>query len=339
MVTLATLQKLNTASSYCNLTKRQYTWKIIKLVQKRASSKMLRLKKCSPIISSNSHKRNGPQQYYLSLEKDKTLQIYVDYRILNAVSKRSSYPIPRIDECKALIGEATRFTTFNANSGKWQIEIDDADNNRTVITFHHGLYRYICMPFGLRTATDTYQQTINIDLSRVKWQFALVCLDKIVVFRKTLQQNISHVRRALSLLHIAGATLELKNCKLFTDTIDYICHQIRPRHSKLAPHSTDAICGLQTPTIFTKLRSLLSFRYDFRRFVFGLAQIVALLNELVKKNQSVFLSSLLCLAAMSFMLWKHSWTHWYPRQYWRFLTPVDTWSLTQRHKTSKLAVF
>lgn len=67
------------------------------------------------------------------------------------------------------MGEERIFTTLDANSGYWQIEITEKDKNKTSVTSHHGLYRFVIMPFGLKNALGTFQRVIDVILSTVKW--------------------------------------------------------------------------------------------------------------------------------------------------------------------------
>lgn len=75
-----------------------------------------------------------------ALKKDGILCIFVGYRRLNAVTKRVSYPILRMNKRMHSLGESTGFCTSDAHSGHWLLKIDDRDNNTTIFTFHHGLY-------------------------------------------------------------------------------------------------------------------------------------------------------------------------------------------------------
>ena len=45
----------------------------------------------------------------------------VDYRKLNAVTKKEAYPLPRIDETLDALGNDDTFTTLDWQSGFWQI--------------------------------------------------------------------------------------------------------------------------------------------------------------------------------------------------------------------------
>jgi hypothetical protein len=58
---------------------------------------------------------------------------YVDYRKLNALTTRDIYPIPRMDECMDSLGEAEYFTTLDANTVFWQIEVAPEDRGQDEI--------------------------------------------------------------------------------------------------------------------------------------------------------------------------------------------------------------
>ena len=57
-------------------------------------------------------------------KKDNTLLFCVDYRKLNTVTQRDSYPLPRMDDFIDFLTDVTIFTTLDCNSGYWQFEID-----------------------------------------------------------------------------------------------------------------------------------------------------------------------------------------------------------------------
>lgn len=176
---------------------------------------------------------------------------------------RDSYPIPLMGKFINLLGKASFFSTLDANSEYWQIEINDANKDKTAITSYHSLCRFVRMPFGLCNAPGTFQRAMDVILSSTEWQFALVFLNDNVVFSETAQQHINHVLKVLSQLHNAGATLKLKMCKFFRSTTNYLGHGIRQRRLELASHMMDAICGLRPPSNLTELRPFLGLRNTF----------------------------------------------------------------------------
>lgn len=123
----------------------------------------------------------------ICVHDEKTLQFCVDYckLKLNAVTKRESYPILCMDEYIDTLGDATVSSTLDDNSSYWKIEIENAGKEKTTLTPHNGLYRFICMKFGLRNAPGTLQRIMDVIRSSVIWKFALVHSDDIVFFSKT----------------------------------------------------------------------------------------------------------------------------------------------------------
>lgn len=87
----------------------------------------------------------------------------------------------------------------------------------------------------------TFQRTMNVILSAVCWQFALVYLDDIVVSSMFPRNHIERVRQLLQLLYNAVVTIKLDKCKIFAKNINNLCHVIRTGRLELAKHSADAM--------------------------------------------------------------------------------------------------
>ena len=126
-------------------------------------------------------------------KQDGTYHFCVDYRRLYAVTIRDVYPLPRMDDYIDSLGEASVFTTLDCNSGYWQITIREEDRDKTAFTSHAGTFRFIGIPFGLTDAPATFQRTIDILLSRCRWQSFLVYLDDIIIFSKNKEDHLRHV--------------------------------------------------------------------------------------------------------------------------------------------------
>lgn len=75
-----------------------------------------------------------------ALKNDGTLYFYVDHRKLIAITHRGSYPLPKMDECMDFLGDASIFSSLDADSGYWQNELEPLDCEMTAITSHIGLY-------------------------------------------------------------------------------------------------------------------------------------------------------------------------------------------------------
>src|SRR6266536_2073401 len=80
----------------------------------------------------------------------------IDYRDLNAKTKKNSYPIPRQTEIFASFQGAQWFTSLDLASGYWQVGMDKKDKEKTAFITPWGLFEWNVMPFGLCNASATF---------------------------------------------------------------------------------------------------------------------------------------------------------------------------------------
>ena len=86
-------------------------------------------------------------------KKDGSYRLCVDYRRLNSVTYKDSYPLPLIDTCLGSMKGAVWFSTPDLRSGYHNIPIiQKADRDKTAFITRRGCFRYKVMPFGLTCA-------------------------------------------------------------------------------------------------------------------------------------------------------------------------------------------
>lgn len=184
ITTLEVSLSQNTTLSYYNETQNQYTQHLTEQIWKQANLK-------GPIstYARQEHHLAGTNRMggtnSIRPQKDGIIQFCVSYRRRNAVTKWNFYSIPTVNECIDSCDEAIVFSTLDANSSHSQSQIDDANKEKIVFKAHRGLYWLIWMKFGIRVLPGTFQRTMNVILSAVKWQVALENLLDMVVIRET----------------------------------------------------------------------------------------------------------------------------------------------------------
>ena len=187
-------------------------------------------------------------------KKDGSLRFCIDYRRLNAKTVADAYPLPRTDDCLDSLGDAGVFSTFDCNSGYWQIPVALEDRDKTTIITHMGTFRHVRMPFGLRNAPATFQRALDIILSGLRWQTCLIYLGVVIVFSKDTKEHVAHVDQVLTLLRQAGVSLELKKCEFFQPKVDYLGHVITPGKLAVATENTKASEHATFPRNATQVR-------------------------------------------------------------------------------------
>ena len=137
------------------------------------------------------------------------------------------------------------------------------------------------MPFGLCNAPATYQRTLDILLAGLKWQSCLVYVDDVIVFSETFDKHLSAVEDVLAILQEAGLSMNMRKCKFFSRTVDYLGHVVHPGRLAVAEKNTLAIKKAVYPRTQTELRSFLGTCNVYRRFVPNFAHAAAPLNQLL----------------------------------------------------------
>ena len=89
-------------------------------------------------------------------KKDGSLRFCIDFRKLNSLTVKHSHPLPRICETLESLAGAAHYSTFDMNSGFWQVPMSPESKQYTAFTLGSmGLYECESMPFGLCNAPPT----------------------------------------------------------------------------------------------------------------------------------------------------------------------------------------
>ena len=133
-------------------------------------------------------------------KKDGSTRFCVDYRKLNNVTRKDSFPLPRVDVTLDALNGAKWFSTLDLKSGYWQIELDSADKEKTAFSFGQGLWQFTVMPFGLCNAPATFERLMEAVLKGLSWDICLVYLDDIIVHTRSFDQHLMNLKCVLDRL-------------------------------------------------------------------------------------------------------------------------------------------
>jgi hypothetical protein len=155
-------------------------------------------------------------------KKDGSTRFCVDYRKLNAITKKDSYPLPHIQESLDLLGKTQFFTTLDLFSGYWQVQMADTSKEYTAFTTYEGLYQFNVLPFGLCNAPSTFQRLMECVLRGLNWQICLIYIDDIIIFSKTFEEHLQHLNLVFSRLRAANIKLKPSKCHFAYSKVNYL---------------------------------------------------------------------------------------------------------------------
>ena len=217
-------------------------------------------------------------------KKDGSKRFCVDYRKINAITTTDSHPLPRIEELLEQFRTSRWFSTMDLASGYWQIEMKEEDKQKTAFTCCYGLYEFNVMPFGLKNAPPTFQR-LMIELFRKQLdEFVVVYIDDILVYSKTFEDHMKHLKIVFEILQKANLMIKLKKCKFCEQNIEFLGHIVGKDGLKPEPGKIDKVKELKAPTNVKGVRSILGLCSYYRKFIKKLLQNSQTIEPIIKER-------------------------------------------------------
>ena len=217
-------------------------------------------------------------------KKDGFLRFCVDYRGPKAKTGPDAYPLSIIGDRLDSLGDAEIFPPLDCNAGYWQVPYAPKERHKTTFTSYLGTFRYTRRPFGLCNTPATFQRSLDIVLSGVRWQSCLIYLEDVIEFSRTTDEHLRHIDKILTMIRRAGITLKLTKCSFFQPKVDYLGHVITPGKLSVAMENTKSFAHTQFPRNNTQLRSFLGAANVYCCFVTGYSGISRPLNAMLRKD-------------------------------------------------------
>jgi len=223
------------------------------------------------------------------MKHDGTLRLVVDYRRLNAITIRNSYPIPRISDLIESFKGASIFTRLDLRSAYNLVRVKEGNEYLTAFRTPLGHYEYLVMPFGLRNAPSVFQRFIQDVLDEVIGTCAQVYLDDIIIYSKNLEDHVKHVRLVLSLLIKNGLYAKLEKCEFHVKETTFLGFVVSINGLRMDRNKVRSVLEWPIPKNLKELQSFLGLCNFYRKFIKNFAKNMEPLRKLLKKeNQFIW---------------------------------------------------
>ncbi|GBG59186.1 hypothetical protein CBR_g32201 [Chara braunii] len=219
-------------------------------------------------------------------KKNKDLRLCIDYRKLNAQTVKNAGPLPRIDDLLERLGGAKYFSKLDLKSGYHQISIQPNDRYKTAFKMRYEHFEWVVMPFGLTNAPTTFQAAMINEFRAMLDRFVLVYLDDILVYNRSLEDHLGHLRRVLETLRRAKYKANRDKCEFVRQELEYLGHFVTPEGISPLSDKIQAVREWPEPRNVTDVRSFLGLAGYYERFIKGYSKIAAHLNKLQCEDRS-----------------------------------------------------
>lgn len=268
---------------------KQRYYRVSPVIQKQIDNELEEMLKLGVIEKSNSP---WASPIVLVKKKDGSYRFCVDYRKLNAVTEKDSYPLPNVSDTLDKLKDARYLSSLDIKSAYWQIPMAESSKQYTAFTVpNRGLFQFNRMPFGLHNSAATWQRLIDSVLGPELEPSVFVYLDDVVIITQTFEEHLTILEEVLRRLRVANLSVNWDKCQFCRAEMKYLGYVVDRRGLRVDPDKVKAMLELPAPKSVSEVRRVVGTFSWYRRFVPGFSSLAAPITALLKKSRKFEWSS------------------------------------------------
>ncbi|MCO5597264.1 hypothetical protein L7F22_051340 [Adiantum nelumboides] len=179
-------------------------------------------------------------------KKNGKWRVCVDYKPLNAATKRDHFPLPFQDEILNKVARHERYTVCDGYSCYYQICIAEEDQHKTTFITPYGCFAFRVMPFGLTNAPSTFTRFTSFIFQPFFGKSIRVFLGDFCTYSDRAL-HCQRVEEGLQRLYQYGGQLNPDKCHVAEKEVVLLGHVISQEGIKVDPSRVQAILDLPPP--------------------------------------------------------------------------------------------
>jgi hypothetical protein len=215
-------------------------------------------------------------------KKDGGYRFAIDYRPLNNITERVSYPLPHIEETLNRLNGNNFPTKLHLKAGYHQMPIHPLDKEKTTFLTSNGTVHFNFMHQGLKNSPANFQRIMYDLVIHNRWDYCFVYINDILIFTRTFDEHMNHLNTIISVLYSANLQLHPSKCSFVQPEIDYLGHTINGQDIRPLKDNVDAI--LKIPIVSKQVHSFVQAAAFYRDHVPDFSKLAVPLFPYTQKN-------------------------------------------------------
>ena len=203
----------------------------------------------------------------------------VDFRALNSVTRKDSFPIPNIIELLSYLRKSQYFTSLDLAQAFHSIPVREVDREKLSFCALDKFYQFCRMPFGLTSAPNTWARLVTQVLQEIPKTKLIVFFDDHLIHSPDLANHVETLKQVFVLLKRAGLRLNMEKTDWVRAEVKFLGHLISDRGVTVPSEFSQIIRDWPLPKTLKDLRSFLGkcnyYRSHFQNFAIIASPLMA----------------------------------------------------------------
>jgi hypothetical protein len=198
-------------------------------------------------------------------KKNGDYRLVIDYRKLNAITKRDNYALLRIDDLLDAIGSAKHLSALDMKAGFHQVPMDPKSIPFTAFTAKYGMWEYVTIPMGLCNSPSSFQRLVDLCFRSLINRCVVAYVDDLNVYSNTLQEHLENLED-FQCVRVARLKFSPDKCHFFKKKLEFLGYIVTAEGLHTDPAKVEKLKDFPIPRTITQIKSFLGMASYYRRF-------------------------------------------------------------------------